>query len=119
MRKYLPLLATVVVIAINAAANIVPINGINTGEVSALYPTGFTPAGWVFAMLGPWVLTWLLLQFGEGLGLSTDLLLFLALTVAVATPCWPAPVSAMIRVLPMRFARRIWPIALLILCAPV
>ena len=25
-----------------------------------------------------------------------------AQTVAVATPCWPAPVSAMIRVLPMR-----------------
>ena len=27
--------------------------------------------------------------------------------------------NAMMRVLPMRFARRIWPIALLILCAPV
>ena len=62
MRKYLPLLATVVVIAINAAANIVPINGINTGEVSALYPTGFTPAGWVFAI---WSLIYLgLLAFG-------------------------------------------------------
>ena len=43
----------------------------------------------------------------------------IAATVAVATPCWPAPVSAMMRVLPMRLARRIWPIALLILCAPV
>ena len=40
-------------------------------------------------------------------------------TVAVATPCWPAPVSAMIRVLPMRIASRIWPMQLLILCAPV
>ena len=39
--------------------------------------------------------------------------------VAVATPCWPAPVSAMMRVLPMRFASRIWPMQLLILCAPV
>ena len=27
-----------------------------------------------------------------------------AATVALATPCWPAPVSAMIRVLPMREA---------------
>ena len=42
-----------------------------------------------------------------------------AQTVAVATPCWPAPVSAMIRVLPMRRASRIWPSTLLILCAPV
>ena len=40
-------------------------------------------------------------------------------TVAVATPCWPAPVSAMMRVLPIRFASRIWPMQLLILCAPV
>src|ERR1022692_3998482 len=42
----------------------------------------------------------------------------IAATVAVATPCWPAPVSAMIRILPMRLATRTWPMALLILCAP-
>ena len=40
-------------------------------------------------------------------------------TVAVATPCWPAPVSAMMRVLPMRRASRTWPMQLLILWAPV
>ena len=50
MRKYFPLVATLVVIAVNAAANIVPINGVRTGDLSALYPTGFTPAGWVFAI---------------------------------------------------------------------
>ena len=33
----------------------------------------------------------------------------IAATVAVATPCWPAPVSAMMRVLPMRLASSIWP----------
>ena len=38
-------------------------------------------------------------------------------TVATATPCWPAPVSAMMRVLPMRLASRICPRQLLILCA--
>ncbi len=43
----------------------------------------------------------------------------IAHTVAVATPCWPAPVSAKIFVLPMRFASSPWAIALLILCAPV
>ena len=43
----------------------------------------------------------------------------MAAAVAVATPCWPAPVSAMMRCLPSLFASRIWPSALLILCAPV
>ena len=42
-----------------------------------------------------------------------------AQTVAVATPCWPAPVSAMIRRFPIRSASSAWPIVLLILCAPV
>ena len=42
-----------------------------------------------------------------------------AATVAVATPCWPAPVSAMMRVLPIFLAKRIWPRQLLILCEPV
>jgi tryptophan-rich sensory protein len=44
------LAATLAVIAVNAAANIIPINGVNTGELSARYPTGFTPAGWVFSI---------------------------------------------------------------------
>lgn len=60
--KSLPLLATVVVIAVNAAANIVPINGYNTGQLSDLYPTGFTPPGYVF---GIWSLIYLgLIAFG-------------------------------------------------------
>ena len=52
MRRFAPLIATLVVIAVNAAANILPINGVGTGELSARYPTGFTPAGWVFAIWG-------------------------------------------------------------------
>ena len=40
-------------------------------------------------------------------------------TVAAATPCCPAPVSAMMRFLPMRLASSAWPMVLLILCAPV
>ena len=39
--------------------------------------------------------------------------------MAVATPCWPAPVSAITRGLPIRWARSAWPSALLILWAPV
>src|SRR5579875_800179 len=42
-----------------------------------------------------------------------------AQTVAVATPCWPAPVSAMMRRLPIRRASSAWPRQLLILWAPV
>src|SRR6202049_2445710 len=40
-------------------------------------------------------------------------------TVAVATPCWPAPVSAMIRLLPILLASSAWPRALFSLCDPV
>lgn len=43
-----PLLALIIVIGVNAAANILPINDLRTGQISDLYPTGFTPAGWVF-----------------------------------------------------------------------
>ena len=42
-----------------------------------------------------------------------------AAAVADATPCWPAPVSAIIRFLPIRRVSSAWPMALLILCAPV
>ena len=38
---------------------------------------------------------------------------------ADATPCWPAPVSAMTRFAPSFFASSTWPMELLILCAPV
>ncbi len=48
--KLLPLIATLAVIAVNAAANIAPINGYTTGALSDLNPTGFTPAGWVFSI---------------------------------------------------------------------
>ena len=39
--------------------------------------------------------------------------------MAVATPCWPAPVSATRRCLPMRSASSAWPSTLLILWLPV
>ena len=37
---------------VNALANILPINGYNTGEVSALYPNFFVPAGFTFSIWG-------------------------------------------------------------------
>ena len=42
-----------------------------------------------------------------------------AAAVAVATPCCPAPVSAISLVLPIFLARSAWPSTLLILCEPV
>jgi hypothetical protein len=46
------------VLTVNALANILPINGMNTGEVSALYPSLFTPAGFTFSI---WSIIYLLL----------------------------------------------------------
>ena len=61
-KTFWPLLAVLMVIAVNAAANIVPLGGYNTGQLSAMYPTGFTPSGWVFSI---WSLIYLgLLVFG-------------------------------------------------------
>jgi hypothetical protein len=45
-------------IAVNALANLLPINGLNTGQVSALYPSLFTPAGTTFLI---WNVIYLLL----------------------------------------------------------
>ena len=42
----------VAVIAINALANILPINGLNTGQISDFYPNYFVPAGFTFAIWG-------------------------------------------------------------------
>lgn len=48
----LVLLGTLATIAINALANLLPINGLNTGEISDRYPVLFTPAGYVFSIWG-------------------------------------------------------------------
>lgn len=46
------IVAYVAVVAVNAAANIVPINGQTTGQVSDSFPTLVTPAGYVFIIWG-------------------------------------------------------------------
>lgn len=48
--KSISLLAFVIMIAINALANILPINGQSTGAVSAAYDNLFTPAGFTFSV---------------------------------------------------------------------
>jgi len=40
------------VLAINALANILPLNGMTTGEIAQMYPNLFTPADFTFAIWG-------------------------------------------------------------------
>jgi benzodiazapine receptor len=52
------IVAFIGVVIVNAMANGIPLNGQNTGEVSAKYPSLFTPAGFTFSI---WGLIYLLL----------------------------------------------------------
>jgi hypothetical protein len=52
LNAVLNLLGMILVITINALANILPINGYNTGEVSGFYPNYFVPAGFTFGIWG-------------------------------------------------------------------
>jgi hypothetical protein len=45
-------LAFSAMMAANVMANSIPINGLNTGQVSALYPNAFVPAGFTFSIWG-------------------------------------------------------------------
>ncbi len=42
--------ALVFMLALNALANILPINGYNTGQISGFYPNYFVPAGFTFSI---------------------------------------------------------------------
>lgn len=56
--KILNVLSFVVMVSVNAAANILPINGVTSGKVSDSYPNLFAPAGVTFSI---WGLIYLLL----------------------------------------------------------
>lgn len=56
--KVLTTVSFLIMISVNALANILPINGVNTGQVSDYYESLFTPAGFTF---GIWGLIYLLL----------------------------------------------------------
>lgn len=58
LRALLSTFALLATIAVNALANTLPINGLNTGEVAALYPSLFTPAGVTFSI---WSILYVLL----------------------------------------------------------
>jgi hypothetical protein len=48
--RWLVLIAVLATITINALANILPINGLNTGEISDRFEIFFVPAGYVFSI---------------------------------------------------------------------
>lgn len=58
MIRVLTLITFILMVVVNALANILPINGIGTGAVSDSYPNLFAPAGITFAI---WGLIYLLL----------------------------------------------------------
>jgi translocator protein len=58
LRQIVNIFALGTTITVNALANILPINGLNSGEISDLYPSLFTPAGYVFSI---WSLIYVLL----------------------------------------------------------
>jgi benzodiazapine receptor len=51
----------VLVLMVNALANILPINGYNTGQISGFYPNFFVPAGYTFGIWG--IIYFLLIGF--------------------------------------------------------
>ncbi len=58
LRQFSVILATLGMITVNALANILPINGVNTGQISDQFKVYFVPAGYVFSI---WGLIYLLL----------------------------------------------------------
>lgn len=52
LRQWINVIACIAVIVINALADILPINGQGTGEISDRFPVLFVPAGYVFAIWG-------------------------------------------------------------------
>ncbi|MEO9483816.1 MAG: TspO/MBR family protein [Ekhidna sp.] len=52
MNRAIPVLSLAVVLIVNFLANFLPIGGRTTGEISASYPSLFTPAGFTFSIWG-------------------------------------------------------------------
>lgn len=52
VRQIAVILSILVTIAVNSLANILPLNGVNTGQISDRFQVYFTPAGYVFSIWG-------------------------------------------------------------------
>lgn len=52
LRQFAVIVITLLTISVNGLANALPLNGIETGQISDNFPTLFTPSGYVFAIWG-------------------------------------------------------------------
>jgi hypothetical protein len=52
LRQFSVIFTVILTITINALANILPINGLNTGQISDSFKVFFVPAGYVFSIWG-------------------------------------------------------------------
>jgi hypothetical protein len=70
--QLITILFTLATITINALANILPINGQNTGEISDRFDVLFVPAGYVFSIWGVIYLGWVLYAVYQALSAQAD-----------------------------------------------
>ena len=59
LRQLTVILTVIVTLTINALANILPLNGLNTGQISDRFQVYFVPAGYVFSIWGIVYLGWI------------------------------------------------------------
>ncbi len=50
LRQFLVIMTTAALISLNVLANVLPLNGLNTGEISDRFDIFFVPAGYVFSI---------------------------------------------------------------------
>jgi len=58
-RQYLNLFAVLIALTINILSNALPLNGLNTGEISDQFNVLFVPAGYVFSIWGVIYIGWI------------------------------------------------------------
>jgi hypothetical protein len=96
--RLMVLLSFIAVVFVNALANILPINGVNTGELSDMYKNLFVPAGITFSVWGViYILLFIFVLFSLGLfkenihrtnKLSMDRISVLFIISSIANVLW-------------------------------
>jgi hypothetical protein len=66
-RQWMTILATLATITVNVLANTLPINGLNTGDISDRFDIYFVPAGYVFSIWGVIYIGWLVYSIFQAL----------------------------------------------------
>jgi benzodiazapine receptor len=52
LRQIINVLTVILTLTVNGLANALPINGLNTGQISDMFQVYFVPAGYVFSIWG-------------------------------------------------------------------